>query len=165
MPKNLYTCTKFQLWPFRPEIIKGNIKFKMADFGPNKVFCPNFQIVISQEPLVFGAEIFSFHAMFQWYLWCKNEEILRGGKGVHALNDLICDVELPRRVNPWNIWAVNIYRKKKYTSIVRKVLKSAFYLANKIATQTNDDPLLWLRSPNTLHIIHLFLIFLYTMFM
>ena len=23
----------------------------MADFGPNKVFCPNFQIAISQEPL------------------------------------------------------------------------------------------------------------------
>ena len=23
----------------------------MVDFGPNKVFCPNFQIAISQEPL------------------------------------------------------------------------------------------------------------------
>ena len=33
----------------------------MTDFGPNKVFCPNFQIVISQEPLKLGAEIFRVH--------------------------------------------------------------------------------------------------------
>ena len=84
------TCTKFQLWPFRPEVIKGNIKFKMADFGPNKVFCPNFQIVISQEPLVFGAEIYSFHAMFQWYLGVKMKKFW----------------EEVRVSMPWMIWYV-----------------------------------------------------------
>ena len=30
----------------------GPLYYKLlADFGPNKVFCPNFQVAISQEPL------------------------------------------------------------------------------------------------------------------
>ena len=55
-------CTKFQLdRSFRPEVIKEN-KLKMADFGPDKVFCPNFQIAISQEPLgVRSLNFQSFH--------------------------------------------------------------------------------------------------------
>ena len=56
----------------------------MADFGPDKVFCPNLQIVISQEPL--GVRSWNFQSSHisyfnDTYKWCKNEEILRG-KGV-----------------------------------------------------------------------------------
>ena len=58
----------------------------MADFGPNKVFCPNFQIAISQEPLGVRSWnirvlIFQFSYFNDTYKWCKNEGILRG-KGV-----------------------------------------------------------------------------------
>ena len=60
----------------------------MADFGPNKVFCPNFQIVISQEPPAVRSWNFqSFHIWMMPTNGAKNEEILRG-KGVM----------------PWRIW-------------------------------------------------------------
>ena len=60
----------------------------MADFGPDKVFCPNFQLAISQEPPGFRSwNLQSSHDFNDTYKWCKNEEILRG-KGVM----------------PWMIW-------------------------------------------------------------
>ena len=34
----------------------------MADFGPNKVFCPNFQIAISQEPQ--GVKSWNFQSSY-----------------------------------------------------------------------------------------------------
>ena len=37
----------------------------MANFGPDEVFCPNFQIAISQEPL--GVRKLRV-LIFQWYL-------------------------------------------------------------------------------------------------
>ena len=57
----------------------------MADFGPDEVFCPNFQIAISQEPL--GVRSWEFSYFNDTYKWCKNDEINRG-KGVM----------------PWMIW-------------------------------------------------------------
>ena len=55
----------------------------MADFGPDRVFFPNFQVAISQGPLqVRSGNFQSFHiSMIYTNKWCKNEKILRG-KGV-----------------------------------------------------------------------------------
>ena len=50
----------------------------MADFGPNKVFCPNFQIAISE---ILGTKISEFSYFNDTYKWSKSEEIVTG-KGV-----------------------------------------------------------------------------------
>ena len=85
MPRNLHVQNFSLTGPL-------DQKFKMADFGSNKAFCPNFYIAISKEPLGFRSRYFqSSHISMIPTNGAKMKKNVRG-KGVKfykKLDDLI----------------------------------------------------------------------------